>query len=154
LTSELALDQNIQYFYRRPHEDNDRNKTSNENLSGTVDEFLNCKKAIDNDPSKNVLIKSDLMKLSTMNAHETVNNHVKYTSPSILASNHAEIEKKISSPIVQPSEVPNYYYEYRELPSQELPVFLNKPRYEESELGNQTLSSSNIPLCVKDLSLQ
>jgi len=154
--SKLVLDQDIQYFYRCPHnKDNDRNKTNNGTLSGIVDEFSNCKKTIDNDSSKNVLIKSDLMKLDTMNAREAVNNHVKHSSSLIPMSNHAEIEKKISSPIVQlPSNVPSYYYEYKELPSQELPVFLNKPKYEESELSNKTFSSSNIPLCLKDLSLQ
>jgi len=133
--------------------DKDRKKVSNGDLSGIVDEFPNCKKTVDNDLSKSVLIENDLMKFSTTNAHEAVNNQMKHTSSSILVPNPAEIKKEISSPIVQKSPKVTYYYEYKELSSQELPVFLNMPKYEEF-VSNETLNSSDVPFCVKDLSLQ
>ncbi|RLU17584.1 hypothetical protein DMN91_009820, partial [Ooceraea biroi] len=92
-------------------------------------------------------------KFSTTNTCEAVNNYVEHTFASTPRSDPAKIKKKISDSVEQQSpNVATHYYEYKEVSSQEIPVFLNN--YKQSALSSEILNSSNIPLCLKDLSLE
>ncbi|XP_011336634.2 protein Tube isoform X2 [Ooceraea biroi] len=96
---------------------------------------------------------NDLIKFSTTNTCEAVNNYVEHTFASTPRSDPAKIKKKISDSVEQQSpNVATHYYEYKEVSSQEIPVFLNN--YKQSALSSEILNSSNIPLCLKDLSLE
>ncbi|RLU17585.1 hypothetical protein DMN91_009821 [Ooceraea biroi] len=129
--------------------DNGINKTGIINLPDMIDNLLNCGK------TRNDLLKSvsDLIKFSTTNTCEAVNNYVEHTFASTPRSDPAKIKKKISDSVEQQSpNVATHYYEYKEVSSQEIPVFLNN--YKQSALSSEILNSSNIPLCLKDLSLE